>query len=114
MKMKKFTPFFIPDSHKRICESGLSGPVLAWRGRRHGSKISLQATSSKNVSDADELLALLTGGRNYMINAPSAGNPRAANCHVGGKRRRIARRSRAPQMSISIMPLTDQEKTIKY
>jgi hypothetical protein len=25
MKMEKITPFFIPDSHKRICESGLSG-----------------------------------------------------------------------------------------
>jgi hypothetical protein len=25
MKMKKLTPLFIPDSHKRICESGLSG-----------------------------------------------------------------------------------------
>jgi len=25
LKMNKFTPFFIPDSHKHICESGLSG-----------------------------------------------------------------------------------------
>ncbi len=25
MKMEKLTPFFIPDSHKCICESGLSG-----------------------------------------------------------------------------------------
>jgi hypothetical protein len=24
IKMKKLTPFFIPDSHKHICESGLS------------------------------------------------------------------------------------------
>jgi hypothetical protein len=45
MKIKKLTPFFIPDSHNRICESGLSG-------QRHGS----------NVSDVDELLALQAGG----------------------------------------------------
>jgi hypothetical protein len=25
MKMEKFAAFFIPDSHKRLCESGLSG-----------------------------------------------------------------------------------------
>jgi hypothetical protein len=25
MKMEKFAPFFIQDSHNRICESGLSG-----------------------------------------------------------------------------------------
>jgi hypothetical protein len=25
MKMEKFAPLFIPDSHKRICESGLNG-----------------------------------------------------------------------------------------
>jgi len=25
LKMNKFTPFLIPDSHKRICESGLCG-----------------------------------------------------------------------------------------
>jgi hypothetical protein len=72
MKMKKLTPFFIPDSHKRICESGLSG-------QRHGS----------NVSDVDELLALQAGD---VLNV----------------RRRIARRSRSPQMDIAIMPLTDQ------
>ncbi|MCX5806082.1 MAG: hypothetical protein NT010_08455 [Proteobacteria bacterium] len=72
--MKKLTPFFIPDSHKRICESGLSG-------QRHGS----------NVSDVDEMQALQAVG---VLNV----------------RRRIARRSRSPQMDIAIMPLTDQEK----
>jgi hypothetical protein len=77
MKMKKLTTFFIPDSHKRICESGLSG-------QRHGS----------NVSDVDELLALQVAD---VLNV----------------RRRIARRSRSPQMDIAIMPLTDQEKQNK-
>ncbi len=41
MKMNKFTLFIIPDSHKRICESGLSG-------QRH----------IKNGSDVDGLQAL--------------------------------------------------------
>jgi hypothetical protein len=41
MKWKILAPFFIPDSHKRICESGLSG-------HRHG----------RNVSDVDEMQAL--------------------------------------------------------
>ncbi|MCX5806017.1 MAG: hypothetical protein NT010_08120 [Proteobacteria bacterium] len=45
MKIKKLTPFFIPDSHKCICESGLSG-------QRHGS----------NVSDVDEMQALQAVG----------------------------------------------------
>ncbi|MCX5806618.1 MAG: hypothetical protein NT010_11220 [Proteobacteria bacterium] len=45
MKIKKFTPFFITDSHKCICESGLSG-------QRHGS----------NVSDVDEMQALQAVG----------------------------------------------------
>jgi hypothetical protein len=71
LQMKTFY-FFIPDSHmhdRSLCESGLSGPVLAWRGRRHG----------RNVSDVDELQVLQTGSRNYMINTVLAGNPRAAN-----------------------------------
>jgi hypothetical protein len=97
MKMKKFTPFFIPDSHKRICESGLSGPVLAWRGQRHG----------RNGSDGDEMQALLTGNgsiakavlsENYTIRMLEG-----------------VRRSRSPQMDIPIMPLPDQEKrAIRY
>ncbi|MCX5805335.1 MAG: hypothetical protein NT010_04595 [Proteobacteria bacterium] len=45
MKIEKLTPFFISDSHKRICESGLSG-------RLHGS----------NVSDVDEMQALQAVG----------------------------------------------------
>jgi hypothetical protein len=51
-------------------------------GRRHG----------RNVSDVDELQVLQTGG---VLNV----------------RRRIAGRSRSPQMDISSMPLTDKEKT---
>ncbi|MCX5805801.1 MAG: hypothetical protein NT010_07005 [Proteobacteria bacterium] len=74
MKMKKFAPFFIPGSHKRICESGLSG-------QRHG----------RNASDVDEMQALLT--EDYTLRMLEG-----------------ARRSRSPQMDISIMPLTDQEK----
>jgi hypothetical protein len=72
--MKKLTPFFIPDLHKRICKSGLSG-------QRHG----------RNASDVDEMQAL-----------------QAAD--VLNVRRRIARRSRSPQMSIPSMPLPDQVK----
>jgi hypothetical protein len=74
MKLKKFAPFFIPDLHKRICESGLSG-------QRHGS----------NVSDVDEMQALLT--EDYTLRMSEG-----------------ARRSRSPQMDIAIMPLTVQEK----
>jgi hypothetical protein len=44
MKMEKFAPFFIQDSHNRICESWLSG-------QRHSS----------NVSDVDEMQALQAG-----------------------------------------------------
>ncbi|MCX5805823.1 MAG: hypothetical protein NT010_07125, partial [Proteobacteria bacterium] len=47
-----------------------------------------------NVSDVDELLALQAGD---VLNV----------------RRRIARRSRSPQMDIAIMPVTDQEKRAK-
>jgi hypothetical protein len=43
--MKELAPFFIPDSHKRICESGLS---RYWHGR--------------SAADVDELLALQAVG----------------------------------------------------
>ncbi len=82
MKMNKFTPFFIPDSHKRICESGLSGLVLAWRGQRH----------IENIADVDgmqELQAVI------VLNV----------------RWRIAMRSRPPQINIFDMTLTDQVKS---
>ncbi len=46
MKIKKLTPLFIPDSHKRICESGLSG-------QRYIDTVSLRGKSSKNDSDVD-------------------------------------------------------------
>jgi hypothetical protein len=65
--------FFVPDSHKRIGEFGLSG-------RRHG----------RNVSDVDELQVL-------------ADRRRTERTSEG------ARRSRSPQMDISIMPLTSQK-----
>jgi hypothetical protein len=42
--MKKLTPFFIPNSHKCICELGMTG-------QQHG----------RNVSDVDKLLALQAG-----------------------------------------------------
>ena len=64
MKIKKLPFFFIPDSHKGICESGLNG-------QRH----------VENVSDVDGLQAL-----------------QAAD--VLNVRRKIARRSRPPQMDI--------------
>ncbi|MCX5804989.1 MAG: hypothetical protein NT010_02805 [Proteobacteria bacterium] len=41
--MNKLSPTFFPNSHKDICEFGLSG-------QQHGS----------NTTDVDELLALLT------------------------------------------------------
>jgi len=53
-------------------------------GQRHG----------RNAADVDEMQAL-----------------QAAD--VLNVRRRIARRGRSPQMSISSMPLTDQEKNRK-
>ncbi|OPY61388.1 MAG: hypothetical protein A4E62_03090 [Syntrophorhabdus sp. PtaU1.Bin002] len=53
-------------------------------GRRHG----------RNVSDVDELRVL-------------AGRRRTERTSEG------ARRSRSPQMDISIMPLTDQEKKLE-
>jgi hypothetical protein len=43
MQMNKLSPTFFPNSHKDICEFGLSG-------QQHGS----------NAADVDELLALLT------------------------------------------------------
>ncbi len=84
MKIEKLTPFFIPDSHKRICESGLSG-------QRHIGTVSLQAKSSKNGLDVDEMQALQAGD---VLNV----------------RWKIARRSISPQINIFYMPLTDQEK----
>jgi len=66
--------FFVPDSHNRMGESGLSG-------HRHG----------RNVSDVDEMQVL-------------ADRRRTERTSEG------ARRSRSPQMGISIMPLTDKEK----
>jgi hypothetical protein len=62
MKMKKLTPLFIPDSHKRICESGLSV-------QRH----------IKNDSDVDGLQELQAVIQGYVINTVLAGYPRAAN-----------------------------------
>jgi hypothetical protein len=64
MKMNRLSPAFLPDSHKGICESGLSG-------QRH----------VENGSDLDGLQALQTVG---VLNV----------------RRRIARYSRAPKMTI--------------
>jgi hypothetical protein len=69
LKMNKFTPFFIPDSHKCLCESGLSGPVLALRGQRHVG----------DFADVDGLQALQAVIQGYMINSVLAGYPRAAN-----------------------------------
>jgi hypothetical protein len=62
MKMEKFAPFFIQDSHNRICESWLSG-------QRHG----------RDVSDSDGLRDLQAADRGYMVSTVLAGNPRAAN-----------------------------------
>jgi hypothetical protein len=73
MKMKKLTLYLFPDSHKRICESGLSG-------LRH----------VVNGSDVDELLALQAGD-------------------VLTVRRKIAGRSRSPQIDIYCMPEPVQE-----
>jgi hypothetical protein len=64
----------IPDSHKCICESGLSG-------QRHG----------RNGLDVDEMQTLQA-------------------VDVLNVRRRIARRSISPQITIPIMPLADQVK----
>jgi len=77
MKNKKLTTFFIPNSHRRICEFGLSG-------QRHGG----------NFADVDGLRDL-----------------QAAD--VLNVRRRIASRSRPPQIRISVMPLTDQENKME-
>jgi hypothetical protein len=97
MKIHKLYPAFLPDLHKGICESGLSGPVLAWRGERH----------VENGSDLDGLQALQTVGVLYV-------------------RRRIARYSRAPKMTIfrhaadrpsehiDKQLLKNQNKTAKY
>ncbi|MCX5806188.1 MAG: hypothetical protein NT010_09015 [Proteobacteria bacterium] len=70
----KISVFLFPNSHKRVCEFGLSGLRLV-----------------RNDSDVDEMQALQTGG---VLNV----------------RRRIARRSRSPQISISSKPLTEQRK----
>ncbi len=77
IKMEKFTPLFIPYSHKCICEYGLSG-------QRHFG----------NFADVDGLRDLQAV---IVLNV----------------RWRIARRSRPPQINISEMPLTDQEKKAK-
>jgi hypothetical protein len=84
MKMEKLTPLFIPVSHIRLCETGLSGPVLALRGQQHVG----------DFADVDGLGDLQAGD-------------------VLTVRRRIARRSRPPQIKIPDMPLTDQEKRAK-
>jgi hypothetical protein len=47
--MNKFTPFFIPDSHKRICESGLSGQQHIENGSGVDGLQALQAVSVLNV-----------------------------------------------------------------
>ncbi|MCX5804925.1 MAG: hypothetical protein NT010_02485 [Proteobacteria bacterium] len=82
-------PFHFPDSHKRICESGLSG-------QRHVGDFAdvdgLQYVS--DFADVDGLEALQAAD---VLNA----------------RRRIARRSRPPQINIPDMPLPDQEKRAK-
>jgi hypothetical protein len=83
MKMKKLAPFLIPDSHKRICESGLSG-------QRHG----------RNVSDVDELLALLTGNNTLCI-LEGAKRSRSPQMNI------VARLS--SQLNLAIMPLSVQE-----
>lgn len=75
--MQKLTPFFIPDLHKQICKSGLSG-------QRHVG----------NFADVDGLRDLQAED---VLNV----------------RRKIARRSRPPQIKVSDMPLTDQEKSQK-
>jgi hypothetical protein len=69
-------PFFIPDSHKRMCESGLSG-------QRHDG----------NFADVDGLRDLKAED---VLNV----------------RRRIASRSRPPQIKISVMPLSVQVKKV--
>jgi hypothetical protein len=93
--MNIFTPFFIPDSHKRICESGLSG-------QRHFGTVLLRGKSSKIFADVDGLQELQAV---IVLNV----------------RWRIARRSRPPQINIfarlssqwnlTEMPLTDQVKS---